>query len=171
MGQVFQLYNLTHHGKKIEEAIELFADQNGGLVPEDLDQILGAITEEKAEVIEACIQFLRNVEAKQQAFENEAKVLKSKALGAGLVVEKMKKHLLKNIADGEKIQAGLWTVSKRKNPHSLEFKGDERDSQYIDFVEYRPVLDKNKLKTAIKAGEFEESDECKLVQTESLIVK
>ena len=117
--------------------------------------------------------FIRNLEANADAIKAAEKGMAERRKAVEAKVDRIRQYLLDNMLRTgiNKIECPYFVLSVRKNPPAVEvFNQDLISTDFFDIPEPPPpILNKNRLKDALKAGEIIEG--AKLTQGSSLQIK
>ena len=156
------IYDLTDKLKQVNDLIDEGAD--------NLDDTLESLELSFEEKTKGYASIIKNTEAEEKALKDEVDRLNAKRKVKQNKVEYLKRNLFNALqATGKrKVEAGTFTLSVRKNPHSVSIL-DEKALPKQYYVEQPMKLDKTKLKDDLKKGLTITGAE--LVQNESLSIK
>jgi hypothetical protein len=156
------IYDLTDKLKRVNDLIDEGA--------ENLDDTLESLELTFDEKVKGYAAIIRNTEAEEKALKDEIDRLNAKRKVKQNKIEYLKRNLFNALqaTNKRKIEAGTFTLSIRKNPHSVSIL-DESEIPKQYYIEQPAKLDKTKLKDDLKNGLTIAGAE--LVQNESLSIK
>jgi hypothetical protein len=156
------IYDLTDKLKRVNDLIDEGA--------ENLDDTLESLELTFDEKVKGYAAIIRNTEAEEKALKDEIDRLNAKRKVKQNKINYLKDNLFNALqaTDKRKVEAGTFTLSIRKNPHSVSVL-DEKALPKQYYVEQPMKLDKTKLKDDLKSGLKIAGAE--LVQNESLSIK
>ena len=160
------LYDITSYWNKALEMLpedatpELLKEYN-----ESLDLIEGSLTEK----VQNIAKFIKNIQASEKAYKEEADRLSKKAKAAKNKADSLKNYLkvCLSAANINKIE-GVVTVALQKNPPSLKILDGDWNipEKYYTVIPEQKKLDRTKIKNSLKLGETIQG--CSIEQTKSV---
>lgn len=159
------IYELTEQIKALQAAYE------NGEVPEDaFNDTLEALNMEREEAIENICKWRADVLADIAGYKAEINRLSERKQHAEKLVERLQNYMYSALqaAGQRKIKAGTFTVSIAKSTPAVHIT-DEKAIPAEYFKQPAPVLDKTKLKEALRTGQQVPGAE--LVQGEHLNIR
>lgn len=111
------LYELTAEYAKIQEMLETEAEENDGLVSDELLEALTAASDDIDRKVEACAKVVRNLEAERDAVDAEKARLKARSESLDKNIDRLKNAVLTAMerAGKEKVKTALFTVYPRES--------------------------------------------------------
>ena len=146
-----KLYELNSAIEQILNAMDSYADENEGLVSEQLEKELEALELAKEEKLKNCYKAYRVLEAEMLSYEFEAKRLQTLKARAEKKLEGLKNYVAACL-QGEKFKCYLGEFRFRTSETvELEVEPQELPERYRR-VKTTVVADKTTLKKDIKEG-------------------
>lgn len=143
------LYEINSaYQEALNEAMEA-AEQNDGLIPDDLDDELEEIGIEREQKIQSCIGYYKNENAIADMLEAEIKALTARKHAHESHAEWMKNYLSKNVSQGEKFEYAIGKISWRES-ESVRIVDETAIPEEFIKIERSPK--KKDIKDAIKKG-------------------
>jgi hypothetical protein len=109
------LFELTAEACALFDALEAFAEENGGEVPADLDAAVNAVSVEREAKIEAICAVYKEMTGRAEILAGEAKKLSARAKALSNQADGLKAYLGKNLTPGEKFERGTHRIGWRKS--------------------------------------------------------
>jgi hypothetical protein len=147
------LFELSEEACGLFDAMEAFAEENGGEVPPDLDARIEAIAVEREAKIGAICAVYKELCGRAEILSAEAKKLSARAKSVAGQAEALKGYLQRNLTEGEKVEVGTHRVSWRKSSSVELVDGVAVEDIPELFQRKRIEFAKDDAKRAITAGE------------------
>ena len=111
------LYELTTEYERLQSMLETEAEENDGLVSDELLEALAAANEDIDNKVEACAKIVKNLEAERDAVDAERARLKSRSESLDRNIDRLKNAVLTAMerADKPKVKTALFTVYPRES--------------------------------------------------------
>ncbi len=146
------LYEIDRDLRDVMQNIEVYAEENEGEFPEELDKIMDDLLGDKHTKIGNICKLIKSLNAEQKAIKEEAKSLTLRANSAKKKSDFFKEYLEQSL-NGEKFSDNNSKISYRNTP-SVYIPGklvvEEQNEIWLS-VKY--AWNKTALKDTIKAGE------------------
>lgn len=149
------LYELTTEYERIQSMLETEAEENDGLVSDELLEALAAASDDIDRKVEACAKIVKNLEAERDAVDAEKARLKARSESLDKNIDRLKNAVLTAMerAGKEKVKTALFTVYPRK---SVSIKIDDEVLLPRDLCAKEIVtvykLDKKAIRKVIEDG-------------------
>lgn len=163
-----KLYEIDEAILQLSNEIELYAEENDGLIPEDVDAKLEAMLLERDKKISHVSRWLKSLNAEFDAVDAESKRLKSRCDSIQNRIDGVKRFLSHAVGEGNKFKDGVvsiyWKKSKSVNVV---------DATYLPKEYQKITVEPNKtdIKKDIELGLFFESDNVKIETKNSIVVR
>lgn len=98
-------------------------------------------------------EFIGRMEAEADAIRNEEKRLAERRKGFEKIADSMRDSIHQQMLDWQikKVEGKLFTFAVQANPASVEITDESQIPG--DYIDYKPQVDRNKVKDALKAGQ------------------
>lgn len=146
-----KLYELTSEIEHLNNEIDAYAEENHGLVPDNLLARLDALNLEKDKAIEGIYKSIKNRIALSESLDTEIKKLQSRSKQNEKTLESLKELLGFIVGTGEKYSKGLINISWRKSKRLIIDETWEYPETFYR-IKTSKVLSKEDLKKYIEEG-------------------
>lgn len=121
------LYELTSEYEKIQELLETEAEENDGLVSDELLEALTAASDGIDAKVEACAKVVKNLEAERDAVDAERARLKTRSESLGKNIDRLKKAVITAMerSGKAKVKTALFTVYPRESV-SVDYEDEKK---------------------------------------------
>ena len=111
------LYELTTEYEKIQEMLEAEAEENGGLVSDELLEALTAASDDIDHKVEACAKVVRNLEAERDAVDAEMARLNARSASLDKNIDRLKNAVITAMerSGKQKVKTPLFTIWTQEN--------------------------------------------------------
>ena len=145
-----KLYEIKTEYEQLLQAAFDYAEENEGVIPDDLALALNSVEASYEEKIHNCLLYYKNQDAEETAIKAEAQKLAARATAAGKRKLWMKKYLQSCCAAGVKCSFPDAAISWRKSK-SVDIIDESKVPDEYCKIERTPK--KKLIEAAIKAGE------------------
>lgn len=121
------LYELTTEYERLQEMLETEAEENDGLVSDELLEALAAASDGIDDKVEACAKVVKNLEAERDAVDAEKARLKARGESLDKNIERLKKAVIAAMerSGKAKVKTALFTVYPRESV-SVDFEDEKK---------------------------------------------
>ena len=144
-----KLYELKAEYQQLMDAIDQYASENEGLIPDDIDTMLSEIEEDHHNKMVSCACLVKNLEADSAALKKEEKALASRRQSSDKKAEAFKRYMAAYAIPGVKINDPRAAISWRKSAVT-EIVNENLIPQ--DYHKISVSYDKSAIKKAINSG-------------------
>lgn len=111
------LYELTTEYEKIQEMLEAEAEENDGLISDELLEALTAASDDIDHKVEACAKVVKNLEAERDAVDAEMARLDARSTSLDKNIDRLKNAVITAMerSGKAKIKTALFTVYPRES--------------------------------------------------------
>ena len=153
-----KVWEIKEEYRKLEEALE----ESGGELSPDLESMLNLLTEAREQKIENIMYLINNNEAYIEALKAKENELYEKRKRAEKQIENLKNLISFLVPKGEKLKAGIFSISWRKTPEKVDVYDMEKLPEVYKRIKEEP--DKKLILETLKQGAIIEG--AKLVEGE-----
>lgn len=143
------LFEISQEIKKLEEEIEIYAEENLGLVPEEAFNKLNDLYSDSNAKMEAIYKLIKNKSANIKALQDVKKEFDKKIKFLNNSVERLENLARANLEEGEKFNYGIASFGWRKSEKLLINDEQKVPDSFCDYVK---TVNKKDLKDYIKSG-------------------
>ncbi len=144
-----RLYDLNSCIKSVVDQIEHYAQENDGLIPENLDEQLSLLDLERNEKIHNIALWIKNLRVDSAAIKTEEKQLSERRKAIDNKIARLEAYLEKNMHANEKLEFPNAVISFRQSEACIVDNMSDVPAEFTK-VEVSPKL--TDIKAAIKAG-------------------
>ena len=162
-----RLYEISAKLQSLWASAEQLAEQNQGEIPLATSLLLDELELAKEEKVINVARVIKNIEAEEEAIDNEIRQLKAKKRTAESKIDYLKGYLASNLEPGIRISDGVHTVSWKKNPPKVVIPDDTKVPD--QFCRFTREVSKSELQEFLKGGG--ECDFAQLVQESTIQIK
>lgn len=156
-----KVWEIKEEYRKLEEALE----ESGGELSPDLESLLTLLTEAREQKIENIMYLINNNEAFIEAIKTKENELYEKRKRAEKQIENLKSLISFLVPKGEKLKAGIFSISWRKAPEKVDVFDMEKLPEVYKRIKEEP--DKKLILETLKQGATIEG--AKLVEGELIL--
>ena len=153
-----KVWEIKEEYRKLEEALE----ESGGELSPDLESMLNLLTEAREQKIENIMYLINNNEAYIDALKAKESELYEKRKRAEKQIKNLKSLISLLVPKGEKLKAGIFSVSWRKTPAKAEVydmeKLPEVYKRIIEEPDIRLILETLKQGATIEGAKLVEGE-------------
>ena len=153
-----KVWEIKEEYRKLEEALE----ELGGELSSDLESMLNLLTEAREQKIENIMYLINNNEAYIDALKAKESELYEKRKRAEKQIKNLKSLISLLVPKGEKLKAGIFSVSWRKTPAKAEVydmeKLPEVYKRIIEEPDIRLILETLKQGATIEGAKLVEGE-------------
>ena len=153
-----KVWEIKEEYRKLEEALE----ESGGELSSDLESMLNLLTEAREQKIENIMYLINNNEAYIDALKAKESELYEKRKRAEKQIKNLKSLISLLVPKGEKLKAGIFSVSWRKTPAKAEVydmeKLPEVYKRIIEEPDIRLILETLKQGATIEGAKLVEGE-------------
>ena len=143
-----KLYEINEDILTAIEAARTEAEENDGVVSDNLVNCLESLQIERDDKIEAVALYVKDLDVYSKALDDEAKRIREEKAKTAREIEGLKFYL-SNALDGEKFKTAKTSISFRR---SEKVVGDDVESLGSDYIRTKIEADKTAIKKALKEG-------------------
>lgn len=158
-----KIYELQEELAAIEAEIDAYAEENHGLIPDNLLAKLNSLELEKSNIIEGVYKSIKNRIALAEALDSEVKKLQARAKKNEKTLESLKILLGNIVGEGNKYANGLINISWRLSKKLIYDKTWEYPETFYR-IKTSKELSVSDLKAYIEEGGTVENAEVKTFQ-------
>lgn len=153
-----KVWEIKEEYRKLEEALE----ESGGELSPDLESMLNLLTEAREQKIENIMYLINNNEAFIEALKAKELELYEKRKRAEKQIKSLKNLISFLVPKGEKLKAGIFSISWRKTPAKAEIfdmeKLPEVYKRVIEEPDIRLILETLKQGATIEGAKLVEGE-------------
>lgn len=162
------LHEVSGEYMRLMDEADAIAEDNDGIIPDDLSDKIDALGESRTEKIKNCVHFFKNLSAEADAIKNEKDALAAREKSLRRKVNWIEGYIRYNVREGELFSAPTYAIKWRKSSAveitNLDMVPLELCKEYI----------KEPVKTLIKQAEKDGEDISKyaaIVQHNNMQIK
>lgn len=160
--------NLYEINKELQAKLAECVDEDGCII-EGMESTIDDLFEAKDEKLLNCAKYIKNESAFVDMIKSEEKALNERRKKIESRIEWMKKYVLSNMEEGEKVSDSQATIATRKSKAVEITEEAILPTEYCSIVPQTYKADKAKIKKAIESGK--EVTGAKIIERLNLNIK